>query len=268
MSLQKSIKLSLVNYLSEDSKNEINQLNDSLRLLCKWRSLLITNTYIQKCGVGIFQGPFKDMQFLNQSSEGCHMAKLFGTYEQPLHKYIEEIISTKYETIFNIGSAEGYYSVGLATRMQTTKILSFDLNVAAQKACIELAKKNNVSKSIEVFGEFHPELVKSHENEKCLILCDVEGEENRLLDIANYPALIKFDILVESHDCFKSGMTEELVNRFSPTHQIIIINDNGQRHLDIQPEWFLKFSHLDQLLAVWEWRSGPTPWIFMKSLHN
>tara|TARA_B100000945_G_C20374899_1_gene594052 strand:- start:565 stop:1371 length:807 start_codon:yes stop_codon:yes gene_type:complete len=268
MSIHKSIKLSLVNSLSEDSQNEINQLNDSLRLLCKWRSLLITNTYLQNCGVVIFQGPFKDMKFLNQSSEGCHMAKLFGTYEQPLHKYIEEIISTKYETIFNVGSAEGYYSVGLATRMQTTKILSFDINTAAQKACLELAKKNNVEASIEVFGEFHPELVNKYENKKCLIICDVEGEENQLLDISNYPALKKFDILVECHECFKPGMTKELLNRFASTHEISIINDNGQRHLDVQPEWFLQLSHLDQLLAVWEWRIGPTPWIFMKSLYN
>ena len=131
MNIHKLTKDSLLTSLSEESENEINQLNDSLRLLSKWRNWLITNTYIEQCGVEIFQGPFKDMKFLNESSEGCHMAKLFGTYEQPIHKYIEKIISTKYEAIFNIGSGEGYYSVGLATRMQSTKILSFDIKVVA-----------------------------------------------------------------------------------------------------------------------------------------
>ena len=70
---------------------------------------------------------------------------------------------------------------------------------------------------------------------------------------------MKFYILVESHDCFKLGMTKKLLDRFSPTHKINIITDYGQSNLDVHPEWFLEFSHLDQLLAVWECRSGPTP---------
>ncbi len=28
---------------------------------------------------------------------------------------------------------------------------------------------------------------------------------------------------------------------------------------------FSKFGHLDQLLALWEWRMGPTPWLIMAS---
>ena len=31
------------------------------------------------------------------------------------------------------------------------------------------------------------------------------------------------------------------------------------------PAWFSNMAHLDQLLAFWEWRSGPTPWLVMKS---
>jgi hypothetical protein len=29
------------------------------------------------------------------------------------------------------------------------------------------------------------------------------------------------------------------------------------------PWWLKDLSHLDQLLAVWEWRAGPTPWLVM-----
>ena len=63
MSFHNNIKLSILNSLAEEKENEINQLNESLRLLCKWRSLLITNTYMQRHGVAVFQGPFKDMLF-------------------------------------------------------------------------------------------------------------------------------------------------------------------------------------------------------------
>jgi hypothetical protein len=43
-----------------------------------------------------------------------------------------------------------------------------------------------------------------------------------------------------------------------------VIEDNGQRQLPNAPTWFNNLAHLDQLLAVWEWRSGPTPWLVMK----
>jgi hypothetical protein len=29
----------------------------------------------------------------------------------------------------------------------------------------------------------------------------------------------------------------------------------------------MSLAHLDQLLATWEWRSGPTPWLVMKAKH-
>jgi len=31
------------------------------------------------------------------------------------------------------------------------------------------------------------------------------------------------------------------------------------------PQWFNNLTHLDQLLATWEWRSGATPWLVMKA---
>ena len=60
------------------------------------------------------QGPLAGMDFLPQSAEGCHIAKLLGCYEQPLQPFIEEAIANAYPTILNIGCAEGYYAVGMA----------------------------------------------------------------------------------------------------------------------------------------------------------
>jgi len=31
------------------------------------------------------------------------------------------------------------------------------------------------------------------------------------------------------------------------------------------PPMFGKLGHLDQLLALWEWRMGPTPWLLLAS---
>ena len=93
----------------------------------------------------------------------------------------------------------------------------------------------------------------------------IEGAEEELLDPDLAPALRKLDIIVESHECLRKGITQKLISRFEATHTIEIIEDNGSRQLDNPPAWFKKLSHLDQLLATWEWRSGPTPWLVMSA---
>jgi hypothetical protein len=30
------------------------------------------------------------------------------------------------------------------------------------------------------------------------------------------------------------------------------------------PEWMEGLSDMDRLLALWEWRTGPTPWLWMQ----
>jgi hypothetical protein len=97
------------------------------------------------------------------------------------------------------------------------------------------------------------------------VLCDIEGSELTLLDPDVSPYLKRVDIIVESHECLVPGITNKLASRFETSHDIKLIKDDGQRRLKEMPEWFLNLSHLDQLLAGWEWRSGPTPWLVMKA---
>jgi hypothetical protein len=49
--------------------------------------------------------------------------------------------------------------------------------------------------------------------------------------------------------------------RFASTHDIVRV-DQAPKTFD-PPPWFGWLSHLDQLLAVWEWRAKPTPWLVM-----
>jgi hypothetical protein len=44
-----------------------------------------------------------------------------------------------------------------------------------------------------------------------------------------------------------------------------VVHDDGQRQLQDPPQWFCNLAHLDQVLATWEWRSGPTPWLVMRA---
>jgi len=265
MSLHSQIRQQLLQNLGESVADEAAQLNNALRLLSKWRSVLIQNTLLQQQGTVVRDGPLAGLDFLAQSAEGCHISKLLGCYEQPLLPHIDAAIGENYPLILNIGCAEGYYAVGMARRMAATQVLAFDLNPKAQQVCTELAAKNGVSDRVSVGALFKPEDFAAYAGQKVLVLCDIEGGERDLLDPVVAPALAGMDVIVESHECLIPGITKLLIDRFVATHDITVIEDSGQRELPNAPPWFNNLAHLDQLLAVWEWRSGPTPWLVMRA---
>ena len=266
MSLHAQVRAQVLEKLqlpAASTQGEIAQLNNVLRLLSKWRSVLIQNTLLQKHGTQVRQGPLVGMDFLSQSAEGCHIAKLLGCYEQPLQPHIENAIRAAYPLVLNIGCAEGYYAVGMARRMPNTRVLAFDLDLRAQETCRALASNNGVADRVTVGALFSRSDFAAYADQRVLVLCDIEGDEQDLLDPRAAPALQGMDIIVESHECLVPGVTKALIDRFSATHQITQVTDDGQRHLNQAPDWFNNLAHLDQLLSTWEWRSGPTPWLVM-----
>lgn len=237
------------------------RLNAALRVLAKWRSVLIQNTLVGSNGITVRAGVFAGMEFVTHSAEGCHIAKLLGTYEQPLQPAVERAIARDYGSVINIGCAEGYYAVGLARRLPTAKISAFDIDAKARQACAELARKNGVGDRIAIDAGFtHADFAK-FSGRGALVVCDIEGAEKVLLDPDLAPALVGMDLIVEAHDCEIAGLSELLRGRFEATHIVDVIADTGAREVHNPPDWFGQLGHLDQLLAVWEWRIGPTPWL-------
>ena len=52
------------------------------------------------------------------------------------------------------------------------------------------------------------------------------------------------------------------IDRFKASHHITRIG----RQIDARlPDWMEELSDLDRLIALWEWRSGPTPWLWMQA---
>ena len=265
MTFHTSIRDQLRSHLLAETADPAVQLNNALRLLSKWRGVLIQNTVLQKHGTVVWQGPLAGLDFLPQSAEGCHIAKLIGCYEQPLQPHIEAAIAAAYPVILNIGCAEGYYAVGMARRMQSTRVLAFDLNPKAQEVSAALAAKNGVADRVQVGALFQTDDFAAYRDQRALVLCDIEGAEDGLLDPVAAPALASMDLIVESHEGLRPGITAELMRRFAATHDTVLVTDDGQRSLENAPDWFRNLAHLDQLLATWEWRSGPTPWLVMRA---
>ena len=82
------------------------------------------------------------------------------------------------------------------------------------------------------------------------------------------PAVIAFrrtNVTAEDQESLTPDIAQTLINRFTPAHHLNFVQDDGQRRLEAPPPWFLGLSHLHQLLATWEWRSGPTPWLVMRA---
>ena len=93
-------------------------------------------------------------------------------------------------------------------------------------------------------------------------MVDAEGAEVDILQPELGPALAGMNIIVETHDLYRPGALNTLMARFSPTHDIVRV-ETGTKALN-GPTWLMDMSHLDQLLAVWEWRAGHTPWLVMR----
>ncbi|MCZ8080845.1 MAG: hypothetical protein O9289_08560 [Rhodobacteraceae bacterium] len=238
------------------------RLNMALRHLAKWRAHVLENALVERSGERVLSGPFRGMVYPTRTSEGSRNPRLIGCYEASLAPVIEDIIAAGYDTVVDIGAAEGYYAIGLALRMPQARVIARDTDENAHAACTQIAEANGVSARIEIGGAVGHGEFAGLIHGRTVIICDIEGAEDVLLDPVAAPALRGVDILVEVHEGMKAGRLDLLTKRFGPSHDIRRI----ERHLDDSglPGWTDDLGDLDRLLLLWEWRSTPTPWLWMR----
>ncbi len=251
----------LQNTLASDQMRPEVKLYRALRLLAKYRSELIANQLIRGGGLAVRSGPFADMTMVQKRTEGCLVPKLLGCYEQELHDVLQALPERDYQVVVNIGCAEGYYAVGLARLLPDAEVWAYDIDASARETCTALARENGVSDRVQIGELFAQQDFQGFDGQRVLVACDIEGDEIGLIDPDAAPALRHMDILIELHDCFDPTISERILERFETSHDIRFVQ-TGARNLGDFPE-LANLEHLDQLLALWEWRTGPTPWAFM-----
>jgi SAM-dependent methyltransferase len=165
-------------------------------------------------------GPFSGMKYMPITSNSLLSAKVLGSYESPIHHWINDAIGRRYRTILDIGCAEGYYAVGFALRSETTQIYGYDIDPAARANTTALAKLNGVKDRIQIRDRCSPDDLNREASNGALIFCDIEGDEFDLLRPDLAPSLLHADVIVETHDYERRGVTETLVRRFSRSHRI------------------------------------------------
>lgn len=215
-------------------------------------------------GPRVLGGPFAGMIFDGTVSEGCYLPRMLGCYEAELHPHLAALAARRPEVVINVGCAEGYYAIGLAQLMPWATVHARDIDPAAQDACRALAAANGVSDRVTVGGRFDGADFAAFTGRPVLVVCDVEGFEEELLDPAQFPALAGFDVVVETHSFAHPDMAGLIAGRFRPTHTVVLVA-NRVPDADALPAPLSGLCAEDRRLAVWETRGSPTPWAVMSA---
>ena len=218
-----------------------NLLRSAFPGLYQWARFKWGNPAIHKCaarilvakhGRKVLSGPFRGME-LSDTVTGSFIPKLIGSYELEIASCIEQIISLRPSQIVDVGCGEGYYLVGLGTRIADCQLIGYDISVEARTACLTQARLNAVR--VEVRGECTCEELQSVLTPVSVLILDCEGFEETLLNCVNVPSLMHSSILVELHELFAPGVTDQICKCFANTHEITLFTSQTRRYADFPP---------------------------------
>lgn len=223
-------------------------------------------------GGRIYQGPFKGMKYAEDSFGSCLIPKLLGIYERELASAVEEACAASPRLIVDIGAAEGYYAVGLALRNPQARVVAFEMEEAGQKLLHKTIEMNAKQAAVEVRGKCEPADLQQLLDgaEQPLVVCDCEGYEQVLLDPQRIPALARAQVLVELHDFLVPGLTEQITQRFSASHDVQRIwqTDRSPSDYPFKSLYLRLLPGSYRRWAVSEWRPGRMSWLWMRPLSS
>ena len=193
----------------------------------------------------VLHGPFRGMRYPEQLATGSSfLPKLLGSYEAELHKVIEEFCAARWETIIDVGCAEGYYAVGMGLRQPQATIKAYDLDDHARRMCRSISDLNGISDRLTIGKTFTPDSILQGSFEKeTLLISDCEGYEKKLFTSKTIPKLQHCTLLIETHDFIDIGISTALGELFAQTHEVEWIKSRD----DIQKAKYYDYPELDEM---------------------
>jgi len=191
------------------------------------------------------------------------ITKALGQYEAELHQLFSQLYMTCYfDTIINIGCAEGFYAVGLALLFSKSEVFAFDADCKAQVICKEAARENHVAERVYLSGFCDKLILKDiiGSKRRCLIVCDCEGYELEIIDPDQIPQLRNATMLIECHDFIDNSITSVLQERLESSHKLTNIVE-GSRNPNLH-EFQVSLSSIDRWLTICEFRPERMNWLF------
>lgn len=169
------------------------------------------------------RGPFTGLHYPRHRGDIVHAAKLLGSYERELHDAVSAFVARAPRLVVNVGSGDGYYVAGFARLLPSAMVIAVDPDPLAQRACAATAELNGVGDRVSHLVRVDAAglgALLGASGEPALVLVDCEGYEDELLDPARAPVLAGADLLIETHDFARAGVTARLTDRFAPTHDV------------------------------------------------
>lgn len=235
----------------------------SEKLEREWGCSDLTRKIIEMQGPVVKRGPFAGVEFVDQTHHRHLTPKLIGAYESELHPAWDKILREDYEQVLDVGSAEGYYAVGLALHYPQTEVIAFDTDTWARRMTTLMAKRNDAN-NLTVRSVCTADWLKSNLKRGAFILSDCEGFEDQLIDPEKVPVLRTCDLLIELHESPAPGVTERMKERLSSSHDLTFMESQETDPSDY-PE-LQSLSKQRQNLAVSDLRSrGDQEWLYARA---
>jgi hypothetical protein len=219
-------------------------------------------------------GYFKGMRYSGFQAAGSAIyPKFIGSYENELTPIFQKLISNKYDTIIDVGCAEGYYAVGLAMLLPNAKVFAYDTEVYARNLCQQIATLNKVQDRITIKGTLNANELKKIDftNKKTFIISDCEGFEKQLFTVDNIANLKNCDILIETHDLFDLTISAYLIELFKETHNAPMVISSLDDNKKAQTYHYPETEKLDlntKKIVFAESRKAIMEWLFFSSKNN
>lgn len=216
--------------------------------------------------LAVLYGPFKGMRYPSAHATGSTLVpKILGCYERELHPVIDRILARDYSDIIDIGCAEGYYAVGLGTRLRAATIHAFDVDARARRLCTEMARHNGIEDRLRM-GSLCDErvLLGLKLGHRALVISDCEGYEARLFTPRVAAFLRSHDVLIEVHDAHDPDLPQSLRERFASTHDVTVVtsvDDRQKPHL-YQFADIASFDSKTRRRLLSEGRAGLMEWLY------
>ena len=170
-------------------------------------------------------GPFRGLRYPTMAASGSALLpKLLGSYEMELAPVWERVLQKQYTEIVDIGSAEGYYAVGLGLKFPEARIFAFDTDPAANRLCAAMAQLNGVADRLTLGNLCNEQILLGLKlRERALVVSDCEGFEKELFTPAAARFLARHDLIIEIHDLLDREIGTALRECFGPSHDILAI---------------------------------------------
>lgn len=218
-------------------------------------------------------GPFLGLRYpFLTSCCSTLLPKLLGTYESELHDVILRWSNVPFKEIIDIGSAEGYYAVGLARMFPDAVVTAYDISPEAQLLTSRLAEENFTRSRTTVSGSCSREdLLARSFTGPTFLLSDCEGYEIILFDEAVVDHLKNCHCIIELHDKPEAGFfaRSHLLPIFEKTHQVMIVSslDDDQKARYYRSD-VLTDDPLERQIGFAEKRPSTMDWLVCEPLEH